>query len=1003
MQKTLVLVLLIALLSPPLRAENAVVARHGELPADTPFVTVSLDTVVNAPLAMPFPSDRVQVQGVPFDLVKKSGATHLFLKPIGWSAAKDESGEYPDYIARYDMRVANTNNPARALVQAPVADYAAIWLLATADNDRSLTNLVTFRFAALDGQWRTTYHDFVALIPRADEKKPSGVSKIISTAAGNLYLLRVPMGKTIAQDFKDRKMFDLDITKQLRVAINQPDPYRFQLRPLGPPSGVRIFGLTLERAPLQMEVTAAEAGNVFNEPQVPTFHLDLQNLRNRAEKFDLRAIVEGDEGFTKTYSFPAVHLHSLTNARRTIEIRVPQRGHYELKIQLLQGKELVANRETTFALLAPDTRKHRDQSPFGTWDFGGSHFTPSDPELLGPLCVKAGFRYGLPLAVPQSLRERFGVLSWHDPGAGGTNEVKTFLENLAKTPDVPPPSRFLIFHETHISGPHITRTPDMFTGRPPYRMNADEEKRFQELRQAAENAFRGTRPAFPKAEIYLGNGTPHLIEEFLRHKYPRELIDKVGNESGNYMRPPETQPLDYIGNNAGLWMYRQILDHYGYGDVDLRQCYEMCYPNTNPGNLTERTQAAYIVRHMMHSLAWKIPVIRPMCITDMGGSYYSSNWGASGFCHAWPNVSPKQSYVAFAAMTQVLDGAKFTRHVPVNSTVVYAVEFQRPDNRYVTCLWTPRGRRTLTIQAAGAQKQVLTDVMGRERTVVFKKDTAEVIISREPCYLTTPGPITAITLGEVSHDGRPGSNAFLVSSLDTLADWTIETGRSMELETYNFLNPRRKGDFAYREVASFEGESGVIEVKPRLPCEGSPYLQMYSVLSHKQGIEIPGEPTEIGLMIHGNGGWGRVIFELEDASGQRWISIGAEQGGPPMPWMADWLKPEEFAKLKTSNLSDWNSDDAWGRSFVDHDGWRFVSFPLPGQYPGEGYHWPKNSQWRASGDGVVKYPLRFKKLVLTMPEKVLYLTQYIPPPRYEIYLKDLKVTYEPMEKVFAGE
>ena len=84
-------------------------------------------------------------------------------------------------------------------------------------------------------------------------------------------------------------------------------------------------------------------------------------------------------------------------------------------------------------------------------------------------------------------------------------------------------------------------------------------------------------------------------------------------------------------------------------------------------------------------------------------------------------------------------------------------------------------------------------------------------------------------------------------------------------------------------------------------------------------------------------------------------------------------------------------------------GWRFVRFPLPGQYPGEGYHWPKNSQWRFSGDGVVRYPLKFKKLILTMPEKVLYLTEYIPPRTHEIRLRDLMVTYTPADAVFAGE
>jgi hypothetical protein len=103
------------------------------------------------------------------------------------------------------------------------------------------------------------------------------------------------------------------------------------------------------------------------------------------------------------------------------------------------------------------------------------------------------------------------------------------------------------------------------------------------------------------------------------------------------------------------------------------------------------------------------------------------------------------------------------------------------------------------------------------------------------------------------------------------------------------------------------------------------------------------------------------------------------------------------------NVCDWNSDDAWGRSYVNFDGWRLVRFPLPGQYPGEGYHWPRNSQWRWSGDGVVHYPLRFKRLVVTMPEKVLYGTQYAPPRHHEIRLRDLVALYDPVEKVFAGE
>jgi len=860
----------------------------------------------------------------------------------------------------------------------------------------------------MEGQGHTVYHDFKVLVPRADEQAPVGVAKKITTATGNLYLLRVPIAKAIAQDFPERVFLDLDITKELRIAINLPDPYRFQLRPLGVPSGVRIYGLTLERAPLQMEMTATEAGNVFNEPQVPTFRMKLHNkLSQHWVPYNIETVATSDDGIvTKqiiTNAFrPVAWVYGNPVTHCTVSVPVPRRGLYELKLSLVAYGSVVSTRETTFALLAQDTRKYRDESPFGTWDFGGVHATPSDPDVRGPLYVKAGLRYGMG-DQPEAVRRQYGLLPGGDPRIRGTNDTQAILTQMKENPDMAAPTRFLVFHESGVSGPHLTRTPDLFTGRPPYKMSPDEEKTWKALWEEAENATRAIRSTFPKAEIYFGNTVPHMLEEFLRRGWPPKDIGTIGNESGCFDRPPETQPTDFISGNACMWMLRQIADHYGAKDTPMRQCLEICYPNTNPGNLTERTQAAYLVRHVMHSLAWGVPVIRPMCLSDMGNSYYYSNWGAAGLCHAWPNVSPKFAYVSFATMTLMLDGAKLSRSIPTGSTVVYAQEFRNKDKKYITCFWTLRGTRPVTVEVSGKAVR-LTGMMGREQEIPVKDHAAAFEISSEICYLVSDKPVAGITLGAPVNEGMPTGKTFLISGLDRVAEWTVETNKSVELEMYNFLNPRRKGNFEYREVG-IDGGRKTIEVKPRLPVEGSEYLQMYSVLVRTNAVEIPGEPTEIGVMVNGNGGWGRLIFEIEDAGGQRWISIGAEQAGTPNPWMADWLKPEEFAKLnqKSMNVNDWNCDDAWGRSFINHDGWRFVRFPMPGQYPGDGYHWPKNSQWRFSGDGVVKYPLKFKKLVITMPEKILYMTDYIPVPKPEIQLRDLMVTYDPVEKVFAGE
>jgi hypothetical protein len=177
---------------------------------------------------------------------------------------------------------------------------------------------------------------------------------------------------------------------------------------------------------------------------------------------------------------------------------------------------------------------------------------------------------------------------------------------------------------------------------------------------------------------------------------------------------------------------------------------------------------------------------------------------------------------------------------------------------------------------------------------------------------------------------------------------------------------------------------------------------MYSVMRVNQPVELPGIPTEIGLMVNGNGGWGRIMFELEDAAGQRWISIGAPMSGEATRWMADWMSEKELAAMKQMNVSDWNTNDPWQRSRINFEGWRYVRFPLPGNYPGEGYHWPYSSQWKHTGDGMVKYPLKFTKLIVELPEKTLRLTEYAPVRRTEIYIKDLMVTYDPPSKAFVA-
>lgn len=970
-------------------AADLVVPRKGTLSSVGDYVTVALDAYAanRTGLELPIVDKQVQIGGVPFDLVVRPDADNLFLKSAEWPDWKTDPSSY---YSAYDKGPETSGDPRRPLFKIPVADYSAAYLLAAAETDPALSSTVSFRIGAFDGPRRTTLHDFSAGVPRSNEsKRGATVVQVIPQKAGNVFVVRVPLGSAFAQDFRDEWAFDVELTKELRLAVRRPDPCRYQIRPLGLPSGVHVYGMTFQRAPVQMEVTSDEAGHVFNEPDRPTFRVALRQASRK-----LNVVVEAAAtdvyGNVTTVRSDEIALAVGGGAVRDLTIPVPKRGFHRLTVRVVGGRSELLRRETTFALLPKDDRRRRDSSPFGTWDFSGGHFTPNDPDVVGPLYVKAGLRYGMFGFTPED-RAKYGVLPGSEPRSA--DDLAKRLEN-----DPRALTNVLIFHEHAISGPHIMRTPDVFTGRSPYRLDEQEQARFDTLWNEALETARSVRSRFPKAHLALGNGNPHLLEEFLRHKFPSELFDSRGNECGSFMRMPETQPTDFVANNAGLWMDRKILDHYGYGEKPITQCYEVGYPCTNPGNLTLDEQADYFVRHMIHSLVWKIPVIRMGSITDMGNSYYHSNWGASGLCFAKPDVRPKPSYVAVATLTRQLDGATFRRIVPTGSTAVYAVEFADPDGGYVTAFWTLRGTRDVHL-AGAADGVAAVDGMSNSVEIRSTEVGAAVTVGSSPAYVSSSKPLEIVRLDAPTYEGRPTKQdrPFVVSTLAKLDDWRVETDRSSELEFYNFENPRRSGVFDYEEVAESDGEKRALRITPQLPGEGSPYLPMYSVLAHRAGVEIPGEPTEIGLLVRGNGGWGRVIFELQDADGERWISIGAAARGEPTRWMADWMPAADLERMKAMSIGDWNTNDSRQRSRFNFDGWRYVRFPLPGQYPGEGYHWPSGSQWKSDGDGRVQYPLTFKKLVFELPAKVLYLNDYRDPIRRDISVKDLTATYAPVE------
>ena len=920
--------------------------------------------------------EKVVVGGVPFELWDR-GHSQVSLAKAHWLDWRRDPSSYGQ---AYDAGAYYIGDPYTPIVQVPRADYCAAYVLAEADEDDSTTNELTLRVGrrmkGASSKSQVFRKDFSATIPRT--KKTIEPDK-------RLCVIRIPFTEALAQDIVDG-ILDIEMTKEIRLARRSPDPNRFQWVPLGRTSSVHIAGLTLERSPIQMELRSSAGGNLFEQPAEPEFRVILKNITREPQKYSLTL---------KTGASPEASLRGEIgpgqSVRESIRLSGVPLGYVKLSAILSGGKgDHLLTRRTSFGVLPPNQRHFVSEGSVGTGDMNSGHFTPCDPEVIGDLYRKLGLTYGMDFASAE-IRKRAGVRIGREFSVTTkrwTNSLAAYAQRLEESPDLLP--HLMIFHEDAISAQHATRTPDFFHDRPPYVLNPEEQKRFTLLQEVALSTAKRFREKHPEMRISLGNGPMVVREELYRHGFPADLFDSGGNENPAFSRLPETQPPDPIGNNSSLWMDRQLLDAYGYREKSVTQCHETIYPSTNPGNLSLETQAKYLIRHILHSMAWRIPQIRAGTLLDAGDSYYHSNWGGIGLFERAPEKAPKPVAISLATLTRVLDGAHYEDFLDTGSDSAYLMSFSKKDGATVFPFWVVRGTRDFTLLLDGASKARIVEANGLEKEVPILQGTIRLDASPEPAYLILPkgGRVASVVLGLSKYEDQPVGRISKIDSLVFLEKWKVVPERSPELEMYNPLTPRRKGNFEFSIVSKIDGEGPALRISPKPVKEGKSVMPMYAELAFQKRMELPGKPAEIGLWVNGNSSWSRVIFSLRDASGQRWVSIGAAAKGAS-EWMGDWLTPDLLKNYKPGKIADFNTDDPFGLSRINFDGWRYLGFPLPGQYPGEGYHWPANSQWFSDGDGIVHYPLLLEKLIVEIPEKTLHLNRYAAVARPEIYLRNL--------------
>jgi len=349
---------------------------------------------------------------------------------------------------------------------------------------------------------------------------------------------------------------------------------------------------------------------------------------------------------------------------------------------------------------------------------------------------------------------------------------------------------------------------------------------------------------------------------------------------------------------------------------------------------------------------------------DAGSYYGAEHYGGCGIQRRIPYNDPKPAYAAFATMTDKLDQANFDGWMKTGSLTTYCLRFKAP-RRNVYTLWNVRGKRQVTLTLAKDGQVAVTNTMNNTR--VLKSQGRKVTITTDPSVLYVTGDVVAVAAGTVDHsDARPASNARLVADLGD-GSWKYTSRKETAYENNNFDTFRYLGRFS--QALAKDGNHGQVLVSKLGKQEKVRELMpWYNTLAPKQPITLPGAPSHIGIWVKGASDWGRVVYSLLDAKGERWISVGTKD--------------------------QWNGDDEHSWSSFNFDGWRYVRFEMPGNLGYDNYRRIGSTWWGSrGGDTTIDLPLKLEKIIIEQRSHILYVNDVQPVKSNSVSFGKLYVEY----------
>ncbi|NQU11280.1 hypothetical protein HQ590_10845 [bacterium] len=873
-------------------------------------------------------------------------------------------------------------DPAALTFRVPYRNYQNVWLLAWLDDRPDAVAKGTLQFFQENAGYpaRTDF----SISPEAIRQ--GLVTKLSQqTAAGKpLYLIKVPLDTGGLYGMRDRfdQFLEFQLTKPVALTRSYPDPIFYGYFPAGFPSSIHVVGITLEEAPFGFQVEPKQAHFVFERPEKPVVTVSVTNTSARILKAEVRAETTSYDGEEKR----TLKARARINPGQSVDMRLAfdlrKLGWHKLKVTVKAGG---VQREATLSLvlLPPDQRTHgqaANETRFGMWSLAG-HYTSLVPTLSkgvvhddpGDARYQDAYRkLGLVnIANAHSVGRNFA--QWNSGDADPESQkkaIETEVANVMKMTERQAAPLYFYGGEWGIGSEAAQYGPGpLYTGEGDRPLDPEVQKVAETQVQIFTAIGKAIRAQCPQARLMLQWGAPAGSIAHLRAGIGRDLVDGFGMDAPMFELLPEIS--NALGSINALWMLRAEAKRLGWPRLPIGWTEGPFFP-TNPGALTERDQMDYQVRYLLLGLGYGVEAFVSGVVPQDAGNYYGAEHYGAGIIHRTPLEHPKPAVAAVATMTSMLCGADPVGGIDTGCLTTYCMEFQRAkDQAKVYAIWRVNGKVQARVKVRGS-KAVVTDAMGNAAPAAIKDGAIRVPLGPSPVWLTGVEKVEGFEFDPPVYDSAPAKVTRPLAAMSA-DQWSYDGAEDKEYAHHHFAvrritDPKLQVEFGQGEKEYPDAVAITLPVEPG----DRPLANRYGALKPKAPIVIPGKATALGVWIKGNSSWGRVVYQLRDAQGELWTSVGTKD--------------------------NWNCDDTHAWSYVNFEGWRYVRFPLPGNHPYDASRDLETTWWGSrGGDGIVDLPLTLEKIIVEARNEVPVLGEMKVVPERSYKLSRLVAEYDTEE------